>query len=130
MSKIRKPDWGPGAGRPLVGCKGNALLGCPRGNAPRKLKDFVILNSFKWPLLVYNYSIKAWVTEQNFQNLKLLWGPGASKPLVGCKGNTLLCCLRGKAQKLKIFPFIKTLKRPILEDKYKKRTFKQAQLKC
>ena len=43
--------WGPGAGRPLVGCKGNALLGCPRGKAPRKLKGFLIFKSLKWPLL-------------------------------------------------------------------------------
>ena len=58
-SKIRKPDRGPGASRPLVGCKGNAQLGCPRVFAPRKLNVFVILNSFKRLLLVDDYNIEA-----------------------------------------------------------------------
>ena len=67
---------------------------------------------------------------QKIQNPKL-WGPNVSRPLVGSKGNTLLGCLRGFApQKLNIYPTLKTLKRPLLENRYKKITSTQAQSKC
>ena len=46
--------------------------------------------------------------------------------LGGLQGQRPAGLSRGAPQKLKIFLFSKTLKRPILEDKYKKSTSKQA----
>ena len=52
--------------------------------------------------------------------IKPNWVLRGIRPLVSCKGNALLECLRGKdPQKLKVFSFSKTLKRLFMEDRNK-----------
>ena len=97
--KFQPPETAWGVQGCMVGCKGNALLGCLRGKAPQELKVFQIFKILDWPLLE-DSTIK-WIK---------------SKPKYIGKNGINYFSSNVETHKLKVFQILESLSMPLLED--------------